>query len=215
MRIQRIDAPEREITTINVTTFLQQITVLLRLAIIGLALQLPQSIGQVFPFHLSPPETANMDSALLDQMVDEINAGTYGVVDSVIIIRNDKLVFERYFNGYHRLHRIYSYAKSITSAILGIAKDQHHILDLDRPLLRFFNEYQNFANHNESNGMNGRYHTLNPNNDIVKPNTHHTDWVKATLDLPMSDPPGNKFTYNSSVTNVLSGVIQSTTVLDG
>jgi len=54
MRIQRIDAPEREITTINVTTFLQQITVLLRLAIIGLALQLPQSIGASLPLPPKP-----------------------------------------------------------------------------------------------------------------------------------------------------------------
>jgi CubicO group peptidase (beta-lactamase class C family) len=38
-----------------------------------------------------------------------------------------------------------------------------------------------------------------------------SNWIKYMLDLPMSDPPGSRFRYNSGCSILLSGILRSTT----
>jgi len=182
-----------------------------------------------FEESVSPTEQ-NIDEGRLNQLVDEIERGLWGSVDSLLVSRNGQMVLEKYFREYDGTtpHRMYSTTKSITSMLIGIAMAQGHIQSTDQKLLDFFPEYErsDILNYNERkeaitledvltmragfewNEHSTRYTT--PNN----PTTHlfsSLDWMKHMLDLPMATTPGTFYRYNSGATMLLSGIIRNTT----
>ncbi len=179
------------------------------------------------------PADQNIDESRLNQLVDEIERGLWGLVDSLLISRDGQMVMEKYFRDYDGTipHRMYSTTKSITSMLIGIAMEQGHIQSLDQKLLDFFPEYErsdilNYDDRKEAitledvltmragfdwNEHSTRYTT--PNN----PTTHlfaSPDWMKHMLDLPMATAPGTFYRYNSGATMLLSGIIRNTTGLN-
>ena len=64
---------------------------------------------------------SNIDSSLMQTMVDSINHGNFGKIHSVLIVRNGKLVFEKYFDGFYLsdLNSLQSCTKSIGSLLIG------------------------------------------------------------------------------------------------
>ncbi len=91
---------------------------------------------------------ANMDSALIQQMMNKIKSGGYKQLHSILIYRNDKLVLEEYFFGNNdtiqfenniardrtpasiqwnrnQKHYVASVNKALTSTIVGIALDKY------------------------------------------------------------------------------------------
>jgi CubicO group peptidase (beta-lactamase class C family) len=59
-----------------------------------------------------------------------------------IVIKNDKILYEKYFNGYQRdsINTSFSMAKSITSALIGIAIDEGLIASADDPVTKYIPE---------------------------------------------------------------------------
>jgi CubicO group peptidase (beta-lactamase class C family) len=180
----------------------------------------------VWPY--SPPQAQHLNSSKLEQMIQEIKSGSYGSINSMLIIRNGYLVLERYFRGEERNspHPIYSVTKSITSALIGVALDQQKISTLQERVLKFFPEYKNIKNLSIAkqqitlkdiltmsagftwNEWGTAYEDPhNPINLILQSD----DWIKYILDLPMSYTPGTHFTYNSGCTMLLSGIIKNKT----
>jgi CubicO group peptidase (beta-lactamase class C family) len=58
------------------------------------------------------------------------------------VIHNDKLLYERYFNGYNErsVNTSFSMAKSFASALVGIAIDEGHIKSVDEPITDYIPE---------------------------------------------------------------------------
>jgi CubicO group peptidase (beta-lactamase class C family) len=95
----------------------------------------------------------------IGQAVARIRDGTYQNVHSILIVKNGKLVFEEYFDGYvfdyngdeyrgaftefgvDTTHNLASVTKSVTSALVGIAIDRGLIEGVDEPVFAFFPEY--------------------------------------------------------------------------
>jgi CubicO group peptidase (beta-lactamase class C family) len=95
----------------------------------------------------------------ISQAVAHIHDGTYQNVHSILIIKDGKLVFEEYFDGYvfdyngdeyrgaftefgiDTTHNLASVTKSVTSALVGIAIDQGLIEGVDESMFAFFSEY--------------------------------------------------------------------------
>ena len=92
----------------------------------------------------STPEAVGLDPYIIADMTDLIYARGFGQIHSLIILKNDKLVYEHYFNGYTQedLHHVYSVTKSVTSALVGLAVDRTEISDLNLPAADFFSEYE-------------------------------------------------------------------------
>src|SRR5215204_602624 len=59
-----------------------------------------------------------------------------------LVIHDDKLLYERYFNGYdqHSVNTSFSMAKSFASALVGIAIDEGHIKSVDEPITNYLPE---------------------------------------------------------------------------
>lgn len=206
--------------------------------IVGPALPLPHILHQAeyavdnlsgaddYPFEL--------DQKLLAEIVNKVEAGDYGNIHSLLIIHNDRLVLEKYFQGWtrHMLHPCFSATKSITSALIGIAIEQGYINGVDETILSYFPEYSDIHNldsRKESitlkdvltmtagftwDEMNTPYlltwRIPNPKNDAIKLGLSW-DLIKSVLDLPMSNTPGTKLVYNSACTLLLSGIIKNKT----
>jgi CubicO group peptidase (beta-lactamase class C family) len=98
-------------------------------------------------------------SEKIDQAVACVNDGKCQNVHSILIVKDGKLVFEEYFDGYafdydsdayrgkftefdaDTTHNLASVTKSFTSALVGIAIDQGLIEGVDERVFAFFPEY--------------------------------------------------------------------------
>jgi CubicO group peptidase (beta-lactamase class C family) len=59
-----------------------------------------------------------------------------------LVVHDDKLLYERYSNGYdeHSIQTSFSMAKSFASALVGIAIDEGHIKSVDEPITNYIPE---------------------------------------------------------------------------
>ena len=59
-----------------------------------------------------------------------------------LVIHNDEVLYERYFDGYDEtsVHTSFSMAKSFASALVGIAIDEEHIKSINEPITNYIPE---------------------------------------------------------------------------
>lgn len=70
-------------------------------------------------------------------VVDAVVGGRAGLVHSVLVVRDGKLVCEEYFHGYgpDDLHPLASVTKSVSSMLVGVALQRGEITDLQAPVV--------------------------------------------------------------------------------
>ncbi|MEM9838577.1 MAG: serine hydrolase [Pseudomonadota bacterium] len=93
---------------------------------------MPWPMGDKLP---DSPLPNNVDQDVLSAAVDKAFAGDFGgVTSAVVIVQNDRLLMERYLEGYdiHTSQRTWSVAKSIGATVIGAAV-MDGILDVDQP----------------------------------------------------------------------------------
>jgi len=195
---------------------------------IGLPNETPQQKYAIDSLSGSENGSYEFDEDKLSQIVGDVEKGQYGNVHSLIIIHNGGLVMEEYFKGWtrHMLHRCASVAKSIMSALIGIAIEQGSISSVDEKLLSFFPEYKTIDNLDERKESITLKHVLtmsagfvwdDPSRLPTDPDSYmakmekSSDWIKYVLDMPMSDDPGTKFLYNGGGSHLLSGILTNKT----
>jgi CubicO group peptidase (beta-lactamase class C family) len=178
------------------------------------------------------PADVGVNAAQLDRLNDRLIDGTYHNIHSVLIAKDGKLIFERYFAGtdeaghlqhYDRdtLHDIASATKSVNSILVGIAVDQKLIKGVDQKISSFFPDYADLFADNGRNSIRlsdalsmtaglswdeWTFPYTDSRNDHVAMNAS-ADPVRYVLSRPMSDPPGTKFVYNSGVAIVVGEII--------
>jgi CubicO group peptidase (beta-lactamase class C family) len=109
---------------------------------------------------IGTPQEAEIDPALLWEIVQDLRGGKYGEIHSFLLYKDGLLVVEEYFPGHDydwagedfhgpwvdwdetRRHNIHSVGKSITSACVGIAVEQGLIDSVQDPILKYLPEYQ-------------------------------------------------------------------------
>jgi CubicO group peptidase (beta-lactamase class C family) len=163
-------------------------------------------------------------SSGLEAMTNQIEHNDYAGMHSVLISRGDSLLYEHYFNGYHKdsLHDTRSAFKSITSLLMGIAIDQGFVKDVHQPVLPFFPAYAPLL------GKDTRKKALtikdllemkagfdceefDGTKDCESEMERTSDWIKFSLELPIKDQPGTVWAYTSSAPMIISGIISKAT----
>jgi CubicO group peptidase (beta-lactamase class C family) len=178
----------------------------------------------------SSPTQQGMDVNKLNTLSNKIQAGDYNAIHSLLVVRHGYLVFEKYYRGYNKdkLEQVYSVTKSVTSTLIGIAKDKGNITSTSTKLLSFFPEYatSSIVNYDTNKAkitlddvltmragfqwdeQSAPYGTSgNPTYQLSR----SSDWIKYMLDVQISYVPGTHFTYNSGCTILLSGILRNTT----
>ncbi|GAB3768682.1 serine hydrolase domain-containing protein [Spirosoma horti] len=157
---------------------------------------------------------------LLDSLTHKIETKSYPNIHAVLISQNGVTVYQKYANGYSpdSLHDSRSSFKSIASLLTGIAIDKGFIKNTAQKVYPFFPEYASFQHWDSQKAQMTLDNLLsmktgfdceefNGTNDCEEAMTQSKDWVKFSLDLPLTKHPGTYWSYTSSAPMILSGVI--------
>ena len=178
-----------------------------------------------------------MDEAPLIEMMSDLSNRNDNHIQSVVIIKDGKLVFEEYFSGEdidltsginfaHKdfdrdtLHCQASATKSVTSILLGIAIDQGLVQGVEEKMLSFYPEHSDLNDTEKgeitlqhmlsmSSGIpwDESYPYTDPRNNLNQ-QFYSEDPIRYLLEQPLTAPPGTQFMYNSGTTNVLGDVVR-------
>lgn len=134
---------------------------------------------------------------------------------SVMILRHGHVVAEGWWSPYGpRLnHMLYSLSKSFTSTAVGLALSDKK-LSVDDAVVSFFPEDLPSRMSENLRALRVK-HLLSMSVGHAEDSTGRInrteDWVKSFLALPIENPPGTKFLYNSGATYMLSAIVQKVT----
>ena len=154
-----------------------------------------------------------MDYSELQRMNDSIAQNTLTNVHSVLIAQNGKLIFENYYSGFHANipHDQRSAAKSIGSAMIGIAINEGVIDNVEEPIYDYLpTKYQYTRNDKKAKMTLHQLLTMSSGLDAIDFGSdrmgHATegyyqeteDWAKTILETPLLFEPGEHCNYGSA-----------------
>jgi len=163
-----------------------------------------------------------INEKIITELNQEILLKIFPEVTSMMVIKENQLILEEYFNGARAktLHDTRSVGKTVAGMVLGIAIQEGHITSVDQKLSEFYdlNQFKNYDARKEditikdlltmSSGMDAfDFQDDSPGHEE---NMYPTDdWVKFTLNLPMSDQlqSGNDWRYSSAGAVLLGDII--------
>jgi len=156
---------------------------------------------------------------LLNQKIAE---NRFREITGIVVIKDEKFLLEEYFNGYNRdsLNDTRSVGKSFSSALMGIAIKDGHIKCENQTLKDFYDlkQFKNYSSKKDSVTlkslltMSSAFEGNDADSDSAgnEENMYPTDnWVKFTLDLPMTE---NKIGKNWNY--FTAGVVVTGDILD-
>ncbi len=179
------------------------------------------------------PEKAGVNPEFLENLISDINSGRIQNIHSLVIIKDDNIITEAYFEDFTRekLHYSASVSKSFASALLGIAIDQGffegEIQDiLNRSALELFPEYAELINRDSlktelklkhilsmTSGFRWDEHTFpysDRRNDCNRIN-NSPDPMKFLFERRLLHKPGSGFYYNGGLSLAISYLIEKYT----
>ena len=162
------------------------------------------------------------DKQKIREMNRKIAQKTFKDIKSIVVIKDNKLLIEEYFDGVDRttLQNTRSVGKSFASTMMGIAISEGHIKGENQPLQDFY-DLKNFASYSPKKEtvtikslltMSSGFDATDddPNSAGNEEKMYPTDnWVKFALDLPMDQRTGvgEKWRYFTAGTILLGDII--------
>ncbi|WP_281986505.1 serine hydrolase domain-containing protein [Aquimarina aggregata] len=164
----------------------------------------------------------NFDNNKIEALNRKIAEGRFEDINSIVVIKDGKLLIEEYFNDATRdsLHNPRSVGKSFASTILGIAIKDEFVKD-ENALLKDFYDLKSYKNYSAkkdsvtlkslltmSSGFLGNdWDNDSPGTEDKMQSTDN--WVKFTLDLPMHKDKiiGKDYNYFTAGSNLLGDII--------
>ncbi|SHG22219.1 serine hydrolase domain-containing protein [Flagellimonas flava] len=181
---------------------------------------------------------SGLDSLHIQRMEDSIVSGVYPNIHSVLIYKNEKMVYENYFAGKDEvwgedlgviehykdsLHDVRSISKSIVATCVGLALQQGKIDSISQSIFDFYPEFQSYKTGLRSQitvehlltmttGMewNENVPYTDPDNSEIQM-TSSPDPIEFVLSRPILIPPGKVWEYNGGTTQLLASLIERAT----
>lgn len=178
-------------------------------AILDEALLYSDDVKHIHTFHDSVPFT-------LDYFLGKTATTAF------IVIRNDSILFERYYKGYDRgkISTVFSVSKSITSLLVGLAVNDGSISSVQDPITKYIPElkgrdpkFNRLTLENLLNMRAGLKFTesyLNPFGQMAR-HYYGGNQLGKIKKLKFEGEPGKKFEYQSVSTAMLGIAVENAT----
>ena len=156
---------------------------------------------------------SNLDKAAIDSFAN------YQTV-AFLIVKDGKLLFEEYWDGYgtESMTNSFSMSKSIIGLLIGAAVDDGFIKSLEQPVADFIPEFRNPANQGlkikdvltMSSGLNWKESYGGLFNTTTEA-YYGKDIKKLIYSLKVTSQPGVQFSYLSGNTELLAMIVEKAT----
>ncbi len=167
----------------------------------------------MFSFDRALPEEVCIPSSAIKELLLYLDKKEVPM-HALLIMRRDKLVFEKYYPPYSAdtLHRMFSISKTFTALAISLLADEGKI-NFDDPITDYFPEYVTKATHPWIKATTIR-------NMLMMRTCHDkttykvdmkSDWVESFFIVPPSHKPGTIFHYDTSAAHVLCALVEKTT----
>lgn len=178
------------------------------------------SLRTPMPYSGLSVSTAPFDHGKIQELKGMIEEGVFKKINSIVVLKQGKLLIEEYFNGENRdsLHDPRSVGKTFASSLMGIAIADRFIQNEFEPLAKFyeFSQYPNFHSGKRSttlqelltmsSGFDGD--DGDPSSPGNEENMYPTNnWVEFALKLPYRDSLRRKWHYFTAGVVLLGDVI--------
>lgn len=189
-------------------------------------------VAQNRPDPLQPPipmlpkaglSSVGMRPDTIARLIDLIRSTPPRDFRALVVIKDNKLVVEEYFNTYWRetIHDIRSAGKGITALLLGIAIDEGLVKSTEQSIYDFFPAkkfetpdaaHKNIRIRHLLNMSSGLY--VDDNDDNAPGNTVNwllkDNWVNFATSVPMAFTPGEKYVYADICPMLIGAIIEQT-----
>jgi CubicO group peptidase (beta-lactamase class C family) len=135
----------------------------------------------------------------------------------LLVVKNDYLIAEAYFNGGWRGQRVAlaSVTKSYTSALVGIALDQGCLSSVDQTLLEFFPEFAGQIDDPRKEQITIadmlKMRSGYPWEEFMPPYldtlVSTSDWLPLIVEFPLTSDPGTEFGYSNLTAHLLAVIV--------
>jgi CubicO group peptidase (beta-lactamase class C family) len=168
-----------------------------------------------FEWKSSTPEAQGFDSRDLTRALERVRRQDIAL-HGLIVYRNGYVILEVYPAPYDAdtLHNVKSVSKSLLSALVGIAIDEGTLPGIDERVSAYFPEYFEEEPDPRKQDLSLRHLlTMTSGLDLdehgpkMKAVVGSDDWIGAVLRRPMLENPGQRFSYSTGLTHVMSGVL--------
>jgi CubicO group peptidase (beta-lactamase class C family) len=173
-----------------------------------------------YPWPESSPELQGLDAEIFERAFQSADDLPY--MYALVVIRNGRLIAERYFHGQSKFqaNHLHSASKSFTSALVGLALRERYLQNLDQKMMDFFPEYDRPDLDPRKRGITLRHlltmragFAWDDNLANFQAYVASPDWIKYVIDLPLRHDPGQVFNYSTVQTNLLAAIIAKSTGL--
>mgnify|MGYP000586768588 CR=1 FL=1 len=163
---------------------------------------------QEWPLHAQYNEAEATKT--LDSLNKELETAAF------LIIKNDSIWFEKYYNGYDEFSKTnsFSMAKSIVTVLMFKAIQDGYIENINQPVAEFFPQFDKRLTVGDlssmSSGLNWNENYYNPFGSTAR--AYFGKDIRAQiLELKVTETPGKEFEYLSGNTQLLGMVIEKAT----
>ena len=146
----------------------------------------------------------------LDSLNQELETAAF------LIIKNDSILFEKYYNGYNSNSRTnsFSMAKSIVTLLMFKAIQDGYLENINQPVSDFFPQFDSRLSIGDlssmASGLNWNENYYNPFASTARA-YFGEDIREQVLELEVIEKPGEEFIYLSGNTELLGMVIEKAT----
>lgn len=181
----------------------------------------PGTVDLSLPWAEASPVAMGIDGTALAAAAD--GGGDIDRLRSLLVVREGKLVFERYYHGWtaDTLADVRSVTKSIVSTLVGLALQDGFVHSLDDPITDYLHAPE-FPVRPEHGAITVRHLlTMTGGFDWDEDDTNiYSDWVRSSdqvafvLNRQVSSTPGSTFLYNSAAVHLLGVVLEKATGME-
>jgi len=165
-------------------------------------IELPNSSNSYFP--RGDAAALGLDVPAIDALIDEA-AATHS--DALLLLKDGRVVVERYFGHRPRPTALMSVTKGLVSLAVGALLDEGKIASVDSPVSTWFPEW--------GEGLKAKVtlrHVLTHTSGLEHPGPatlyKQADRLAYARQLPVIEEPGKHVSYNNEAVELLSGIVR-------